>query len=358
MRIKTWLGLLIVVALAGGLAFFGKTQLDEAKKEFAAAEADMPESAISNYFNHIRAGDFDGIYEDSMIVSPHINSKADYIAKLQEIYEGVDTSQIEYAGLDNTDGSKDYKLYYDRKYLATLKLIRSADGRWLASTIFSGDKNYTIEVPTGLSITANGSPIGKQYMTEEAVVATNFTGLKDTSQAPLVDVYVLENLLGEPELAVAGESGYGTLTDVLTGRILMGKTVNDQDLADTMIKDAEICAKFPAQEASLGQVGAISVTNSDWYKRVSGVQNQWFTAHGTSSFSNQNAFNIIQQSDDTMVGFVTFDYYASNGEVSRTWNGGYQMSFLNVGGTWKIAGMAINNEMNPNKKTPLQEGRN
>ena len=92
----------------------------------------VPESAISNYFNHIRAGDFDGIYEDSMVVSPHINSKADYIAKLEEIYKDVNTSDIEYAGLDNTDGSKDYKLYYNKKYLATLKLIRSADGRWLA----------------------------------------------------------------------------------------------------------------------------------------------------------------------------------------------------------------------------------
>lgn len=355
MRIKTWLGLLIVALLAVGMGLFGKKQIDDAKKEFAAAEADMPESAISNYFNHIRAGDFDGIYEDSMVVSPHINSKADYIAKLEEIYKDVNTSDIEYAGLDNTDGSKDYKLYYNKKYLATLKLIRSADGRWLASTIFSGDKSYTIEVPTGLSITANGSPIDKSYMKEEGVVATNFTGLRDTSPAPLVDVYVLENLLGEPDIQVAGESGYGSLTDVLTGRILIGKTSTDPSLATTMISAAEICAKFPAQEASVGQVGAISITNSDWYKRVSGVQNQWFTAHSTSSFSNQNAFNIIQQSEDSMVGFVTFDYYASNGEVSRTWNGGYQMTFLNVGGTWKIAGMAINNEMNPNKHTPLQD---
>ncbi len=355
MRIKTWVGLLIIALLAGGLAFFGKTQIDSAKKEFAAAEADMPESAISNYFKHIRENDYDGIYEDSMVVSPHINSKADYIAKLEEIYKDVNLNEIEYAGLDNTDGSKDYKLYYNKRYLATLKLIRSSDGRWLASTIFSGDKSYTIEVPTGLSITANGSPIGKEYMTEEAVVASNFTGLNDTTPAPKVDIYVLENLLGEPTIEVAGQTGYGSLTDVLTGHILIGKEATDPSLATTMIEDAEICAKWPAQEASLGQVGAISITSSDWYKRVSGVQNQWFTAHGTSSFSNQKAFNIIQQSEDSMVGFVTFDYYASNGEVSRTWYGGYQMSFLNVGGTWKIAGMAIDNEKNPSKHIPLQD---
>ena len=355
MRIKTGIGIAVIALVAGGLGFAGYTRINNAKKEFAEAEAALPESAISTYFGHIRAKDFDGIYEDSMKVSPHINSKEDYISKLEEIYQGVDTSDIEYTSLDNTDGSKDYKLYYNKQYLATLKLIKSTDGKWLASTVFSGDKDYVIEVPVGLSITVNGVPIDSTYLIAQDKVASNFSGMRDQSEAPRVDIYELKNLLGEPTVEVTGESGYGTLKDVLTGHILVGKTATDSSLAQTMIEDAEICAKWPAKEASLGQVGAISIINSDWYSRVSGVQNQWFTAHGTSSFTNQNAFNIIQQSDDSMVGFVTFDYYASNGEVSRTWNGGYQMTFLNVGGVWKIAGMAIDNEMNPNKVTPLQD---
>ena len=355
MRIKKGIGIAVILLTALIMGFIGFNKIRKAKTEFAAAEAALPESAISAYFGHIKNKDFDGIYEDSMVVSPHINSKADYIAKLEEIYKGVNTSDIEYTGLDNTDGSKDYKLYYNKQYLATLKLIKASDGKWMASTVFSGDHDYVIEVPVGLKITANGVEVGSEYLMEKDTVASNFSGLRDQSQAPRVDVYELSNLLGEPVIEVAGESGYGTLTDVLTGHIFVGKTASDSSLAQTMIDDAIICAKFPAQEASLGQVGAISITASDWYNRVAGVQNQWFTSHGTSSFSNQNAFNIIQQSEDSMVGFVTFDYYASNGEVSRTWNGGYQMTFLNVGGTWKIAGMAINNEMNPNKVTPLQD---
>lgn len=355
MRIKTGIGVAVVVLLAGILGLNGCRMVNNAKKEYAEAEAALPESAISTYFSQIRDHDYDGIYEDSMVVSPHINSKEDYLAKLEEIYSGVDTSDIEYTGLDNTDGSKDYKLYYNKKYLATLKLIKSADGKWMASTVFSGDQDYVIEVPVGLTISANGVTLGSEYLLESGAVASNFSGLRDTSEAPKVDVYELKNLLGEPDIEVVGESGYGTLKDVLTGHIFIGKEATDSSLASTMIQDAKICAQWPAQEASLGAVQAISITSSDWYSRVSGVQNQWFTAHGTSSFSNENAFNIIQQSDDSMVGFVTFDYYASNGEVSRTWNGGYQMTFLNVGGTWKIAGMAINNEMNPNKVTPLQD---
>ena len=355
MRIKTGLGLLIVVILAAGLGFCGKNYVDSAKKEFAEQEASLPESGISSYFARIREKDYDGIYDDSMIVAPHINSKEDYIAKLQSIYDGVDTSRIQYTGLDNTDGSKDYKLYYDNRFLATLKLIKAPDGTWKGSTIFSGDLDYTIEVPAGLTISANGVSIGNEYLISENAAASNFSGLDDTSPAPRVNVYQLTNLLGAPKIEVEGQSGYTTLTDVLTGNIFVGKETADPTLSEAMIHAAEVIAKWPAQEGSLYEVGAVSIQASDWYKRVSGVQNQWFTAHGTSSFSNQNAFNIIQQSDDSMVGYCTFDYYASNGEVERTWNVGYQMTFLNVGGTWKIAGMAVDNELNPNKVTPLQD---
>ena len=140
MRIKTGLGLLIVVILAAGLGFCGKNYVDSAKKEFAEQEASLPESGISSYFARIREKDYDGIYDDSMIVAPHINSKEDYIAKLQSIYDGVDTARIQYTGLDNTDGSKDYKLYYDNRFLATLKLIKAPDTVEVVGRVRDGQK--------------------------------------------------------------------------------------------------------------------------------------------------------------------------------------------------------------------------
>ena len=156
MRIKKGLGIIVILLTALIMGFIGFNKINKAKKEFAAAEAALPESAISAYFGHIKDKDFDGIYEDSMVVSPHINSKADYIAKLEEIYKGVNTSDIEYTGLDNTDGSKDYKLYYNKQYLATLKLIKASDGKWMASSRYSEPTSTPLAVifsPTGTSIT-------------------------------------------------------------------------------------------------------------------------------------------------------------------------------------------------------------
>ena len=337
------LGLLVVAGIGGGFI-----AVSNAKRTYANIEKDMPESAISNYFQQIKQADFDGIYEDSLVVAPHLNSKEAYIGKLEEIYDGVDTNSIAFTASE--DEPNTYFLSVDKKYLATLKLLKADDGRWLASTIFSGNNNYVIEVPTGLKINVNGLDIGEEYMVEEDVVAENFKGMDNPVGAPHVDRYELNNLLSEPTIEVVGKSGYGTLKDVVSGTIYVGETTNDKTLEDTFINDIIICAKYPAQESGLGSVAAVSVTNSDWYNRIRTLQNNWFTSHGTSRFFNEQAFNIIKQSEDSMVGYVTFDYYASNGEVDRTWNSGFQLSFVKQNGVWKIAGMGVDSTLNPAKE--------
>ncbi len=339
--------LLLLAALGVGGSYI---YTNNARQAFLEEEKSLPESAISTYLQHIRNKDFDGIYEDSLVIAPHINSKEDYINKLQEIYQDVDIDRIVFAPVESDDKNLKYVLAYDNKYLSTLELMKSKENVWLASTIFSGDNEYMVEVPTGEKIKVNGLELSKEYLAEKNVVASNFIGMHEEKDAPHVDRYILSNLLGTPQIEVVGKSGYGTLVDVVNGIIYVGEEVNDSEMKEIFIEDAKICAMLPAQEVGLGSVAAISVLDSDWYDRISTMQNTWFTPHGISNFSNENAFNIIKQSDDSMVGFVTFDYYASDGVVDRTWNCGYQISFIEENGIWKIAGMGIDSTLNPKKK--------
>lgn len=332
--------LLFTIACIGGGFLFVRN----AKRSFLEAEKEMPESGISTYLNKIRTNDLDGVYEDSLKITPHLNSKEDYIEQLKKIYEKVDVSKLTFVPAEEEEM---YYLVLDNELISTVKLEKAEDGSWLASTIFGGDNQYYVEVPVGLTISVNGRELDEVYLEEKNVVASNFKGLKDSSRAPKVNRYRLDNLISKPEIEVVGESGYTTLDDILSNTIFVGKDAQTQENANTFIDDITICAKFPAQETGLGAVSAISITNSDWYQRIRSLQNTWFTSHGTSSFTNQSARNIIQQSDDTMVGYVTFDYYASNGEVSRTWNSGFQVSFLKENGVWKIAGMGVDSRLNP-----------
>ena len=343
--IKTPLALLVLLLVTAGCVFGGFTFVNNAKKQFAAAEAKLPESGISDYLLKIRNQRYDEIYEDSLVVAPHLNAKEDYIATLKDIYANADTSRIEFAPAE--EGENTYNLVYNHKYLATLKLLQAADGTWKASTVFAGNNDYVVEAPAGLKISVNGIELTDEYLLEKNVTASNFLGLHDKTNAPKVDRYELTNLLAKPVIKVVGETGYTTLDDVLSNTIFVGRDAQSADLARVFIDDIKVCAQFPAQESGLGAVAAVSITNSDWYDRIRTMQNNWFTSHGTSRFSNETARNIIQQSDDTMVGYVTFDYYASNGEVSRTWNSGFQVTFMKQGGIWKIAGMAVDSTLNP-----------
>ncbi|MBQ6531864.1 MAG: hypothetical protein IJI33_02605, partial [Solobacterium sp.] len=59
--INTLLALLVLLLVTAGCVFGGYTFVNNAKKEFAAAEAKLPESAISDYLLKIRNQRFDEI---------------------------------------------------------------------------------------------------------------------------------------------------------------------------------------------------------------------------------------------------------------------------------------------------------
>lgn len=348
-KMKTGLGIALLTLLTVGSVTGGYLFVSSAQRSFMEAEADMPESAISTYLGQIKKADYSGIYENSLIVAPHYNSREDYVAKLEEIYQDVDTSKIRYHD-QSTDTETRYALVLDGKYLASVKLVQSTDGKWIASTEFSGNQNYILEVPTGETVVVNDIELSREQMIEEGVVASNFSGLKNTNDAPHVDKYELNNLLGEPKIALQSGEETTTLKDVITGHLFMGKPADNADYANVFSSAAKTVASFPAKEGNLASVGAITIQASEFYERIATMQNQWFSDHHTSNFSNMNVRNIIQQSEDTMVGYVTFDYYAANSEVNRTWNAGYQITFMKVNGDWKIAGFGVDSLLNPNKK--------
>ena len=348
-KVRTGAAVLVIAAVAAASAAGSFLYVNSGRKAFREAEADLPESAISTYLEDIRKGNFERIYEDSLLVSPHLNSQEDYVTALKDIYDDVNLDMLSFVEDPAKDDGIRYALVYDHVKVAELKLAKGTDGLYHASTIFGGDNNYRIEVPDGMTLVVNGIEVGKEYCVDDDARSENFHGLNDWTDAPKCDVYEIENLLGEPVITVKEGKNYTTLRDVSTGTIYVGKE-GEAGLAQIMCNYAQTLARFPAQEATVGQVGAISVTASDWYSRIRTMQNAWFSAHSVSNFSNVKAFNIIQQDEKTAVGYVTFDYYAANSEVSRTWHAGYQMSLLKVNGTWRIAGMAIDSELNPLKE--------
>ncbi|NCB33933.1 MAG: hypothetical protein EOM64_08665 [Erysipelotrichia bacterium] len=337
----------IIIAIAA-LASFGGGQLlvMNAEKKYEAADQGMPETAVSEFISKAVSGDYTGFFANTQETDPSFNSQSAYEAKLAKVFDNVSASQIASVLKNDGDSEKDYMLYSGDILLGTLKLV-SEGNTWKCAFPCTGTESYTIEVPAGMKISANGIEIGDEHRIESNVPASNFSQMYDDSYTPMVDLYQLDNLLGQPDIQANGEDGYSCVLDVLSKHLLLGRTVTDETALNTMIEDAKLIAQYPAQEAALSEVAAIADTNTSWYQRYTTLQNAWFTSHSTSSFTNQQTMNTLAQSEDSMVGYVTFDYFADNGEVSRTWHIGYQMTMVKENGAWKVAGMAIDNELNP-----------
>lgn len=333
-----------VASIAGSAIYLHKKS-----SEYATLEAQMPESGIAEFFTLLKEKNYDSIYATAQKIQSSMMSEDAYVQKLENTFKDIDTGAVKYTAVDDGDGDENtasYSLTYQDQSIGTMKLLKDSDNTWIASVVFEGNKTYTVEIPTGLTLDINGMPVSSEYLTATGTAASNFSGMYDESSVPLVDVYVVDNAEPDSVFTVDSDSSYSSITDVVTDTVYLGKT-GDGSLNQTLIDDAQILAEYTAADASIYDVQAISVTNSDWYDRISSMQNLWFSDHTTSSFSNQQVLNLIQQSDNTAIANVVFDYYAANASADRTWHCGYQMTMINTDGTWRIAGMGINDNMNP-----------
>ena len=334
------LGATAIVCLAAAILLPAMT-----KKSIAAKEAALPESAISTYFQAIRQNDFDEVYQTSLLVSPHYNTLDDTSAKLSEIYRDVDLDRIRLVALDaaKEESGLIYDVVSDGQLIATLRLMQ-IDGAWRAGTIFQGGQEYRVEVPTGIDFTVNGLRVDPQDCVLKNTAAGNFSGLSDPDDAPKVDVYVFSNLISEPEISVE-KSGYGVIRDVLSNTYYIGEKSSDSELSETFVKAAKALAQYPTKDGSLSAITSMTVSGSDFYNRIRTMDNQWYAAHNSAVFENMTVSDVIQQSETTMIGNVTFDYTISAASASKEYHCGYQLTFMKINGSWKIAGLGIDNTM-------------
>ena len=339
-RVKVFPAILFPAVIAAAVLLYGAHASSAVAERLRAEEEMMPEAAMVHLLDCLEAGEYGEVYEDTLSYSWMPDSAASWSACLDRMLEVCGRDALSYRGSGN-----DWRIYAGDVYLADAAVYTDEEGRPHAALPLEGKCTALVEVPAGTTLVINGRAL--EDPVEENVPAAECFAFPSTVQKVHVDVYSIDGLIGEPE---ADE--YALVRDVLSGRYLAGKAVEDEALLEEMIRDAEILAAYPAQDASLGQVQAVSLTNTSWYSRYATLQNYWFTAHSVSEFSNAQVLNAVYRSDDVVTAHIVFDYYADNGEVHRTWHCGYQLTFLHTDNGWKIASTAINNELNPAAKHP------
>ena len=341
--IRPLAALLFALIIGGAVFFIGRMQVKNAEQEFVTYEQSMPEVQINAVMEEIRNGNYGEIFAATQKLNPTLDSEETYIARLTEILTYGDPADLSAEPVQIGDTERVYRLVNGDTLLGTLTLLNE-NGTWKPAFPIQGSETFRVEVPQGLALTANGNPVGQEYRTESGKEASNFFQITDSSIIPTVDIYEFSGLLGEP--ALNKEDGYAMIQDVLSGNWLLGKEVTDEELKKKLINAAEQIAMYPAQDTSLANVAAVSDTNAAWYRKYVSLQNYWFTAHNTMELSNETC-RAVMQSEDTIAAQIAFDYFADNGEVSRTWHCGYQLTFRKSGEDWLVCGTEICSLLNP-----------
>ena len=344
--LKPWIAVALPLIAAGAVIAVGAVSRNKQEAEFESYEATMPQVQLAKVMEQISAGDYDAMFEASQKLSPSLDSRETYVEAVKEILGNRDLSSITTETVSESDTERVYRLIDGDTLLGTLTLLNE-NGEWVPAFPLQGNKSYKVEVPSGLSLNVYGTPIGEEYLVSRGEEAANFFQVTDPSVIPYVDIYEFSGLLGEP--ALNSDEGYAMIQDVLSGDWLLGKEVKDEALLKELVQAAEYIAMYPAQDTPLSNVTAVSDTSSRWYQKYVTLQNYWFTAHNTMEITNES-IKAVQQSDDTIVAHIAFDYYADNGEVHRTWHCGYQLTFRSLNGKYVVCGTEISSLLNPGQK--------
>lgn len=342
----------IIIMAVGTLALLGGGLWLKGQREaFEAFESGSPDAAAQKAAANLLSGEFDGVYEETVSLNDMRVSKDVYENALRGILADVDPAGVSVTKTGEGGGVSQYQLFSGSELIGTFSLRKDADGSWKTGFPLYGHLSFVLEVPAGLQFEVNGAPVDESACLERNTPSSNFFQVYGREFMPMVDVYEIGGLLGEPEITANGEV-YGFVKDPMSERLLVGRRVEDPEFEAYMIDCGERLAMYPAQDCGLGHVAEIALTSSDWYQKYATLQNYWFTGHNIMNFSEEKVLGAVRQSDDTVVAHVVFDYFADDGEVSRTWHCGYQLTFVEMDGQWLVAGTEICSELNPNQEAP------
>ncbi len=349
----------ISAGICFALSLFLTASLQKTDFSSAADSSDQNQTGsavetVQSFLTQVESGDYTGLFEAAQHIHSSMDSEAAYDAALKNKFEDADFSTITIQNAGSDSGRMIYVLQSGDTSYGQVEVYEDGD-TMKAGYPLIGSETYTVEVPSGTVLYSNGTQVDSSLLKESGVTPANFENVSG-SFIPQADVYELSGLLGFPALSLESGQELTVMQDPITGHLLAGMPADDS-LNDYILDAAERLAAYPAQDGSVSSVSEVSDTSQLWYQRYITLQNLWFTEHETSSFSDGQVLGVMKQSDDTMTAQVIFSYYAKNSSrvLERTWYIGYQLTFADEDGTWRICSTAINNELNPgNDPNPIE----
>ncbi len=307
-------------------------------------EAATPNAALNTYMQWVREGDFESIYAISDFDETILNTKAEFLKYLSRLYTGnTDTLSVR-EKVTSTDERKDYSLYMDGKRICGLTLLKNpewGETAWSYITEINYQPPVKIYASSNARISVNGVDLSLLNLPAKPAQEQVLGGVKDADKIPLVNEYIIENLLNPPTieaLALSGDVCTVSQTDENSYHIF--SPVSDEmraereELAKNM---AFKYAEFVARDASRAEVLQQVYSGSDLYGTIRNFSNHWFTGHDSYTFNDVKISGYTQYTDSDFSCDVSFQpVYKRKNHVIKSTPFKCRLTFVQIDGKWML----------------------
>lgn len=306
-------------------------------------ESSTPSAALNTYLQWIQEENYEAMYDAAGYEDTALNSKSDYIAYLQSLYD--DAGEIELREKITSDSNLlRYALYSNGQKLSEITVSRSPEGdgtSWCTTTDLVYQDAYTVTASEDLSLTVNGTEIHLLSFPSVEIQNEIFLSKEDAEVTlPVIRQYTLEGFLNPPTIVAHTLSG-DECTVVKDGNdwsVLIPVSGDIRTAQETLATNAATTyAKFVAKDEEKYTVLKKVHKSSQLYQTIRSFSNTWFSAHQTYEFRDLTVTDYTCYSTQEFSCTVSFrPIYTRYGKVIEDPTVHYRMTFLLEGEDWLL----------------------
>lgn len=320
-------------------------------EKYEATNIKRAEEDITEKF---RLNKTDEILDEKAVEYDRFNRREDYMKYMLETFGSDYTGAELVKGRTGEDGTVQYEIYLGNVKFAEYSAVPVSGGNgWncvpadLNDELFVKNHSVKIIVPEGAEVLANGTVLGKEFISAEKYEIHGYDGLDDKTLIPCFTVYDTGKIfISEPEVRAFDKNGRElAIADGekdLQALIALPEPDGAQlaEIKSAAEKSALTYAMYITQDTSFEPLKQYLVPDSELYRRIKGFYHDWYRDH-TTTYDNVVFSDIVMYDEEHFSLHIEFDYHVNIGYRTNDYAVAYTMCLIKLDGEWKIAGMIM-----------------
>ena len=342
-RRRRWFGKALAVytvLLLGGVGYLLWTLLGVLRIESEKSTRPI----LETYVEWLEQGDYNAIYDASGFIPTALNTKAEYLAHLKDLYKDAESFAVR--EVPSSSGPKHYAIYDGNKKLSDITLTASPEGNgnsWYVTTDIARQPTYTIIASEDMQLTVNGIDIQLLDLPTENLEETLFPRMDGSMmEIPAIRVYTLEALINPPVFEAKTVDGGpcvmetdDTNTTVLTLPLEENEVYENEDRAVIV---TSLYAAFMATGTKLDELAPLVHPTSGLYHTLNEYTTENTVDDNIYHLREIEFSNYYRYADDAYTCEITYrPLYSVNGTlVDNSPTVRCRLSFLKENDEWLL----------------------